>query len=89
MHHIQRQQSRGPNNVASVILPNVPQKLYVVGWMSIHRTVRKNLSYMCVCVCVCLCVGGCICMYVCICVYTHTHIYTYHKIKNKLYVCKF
>jgi hypothetical protein len=52
MHHIHRQQSRGPNNVAGVIFLDVPEKSDIVGRMSIHRTVRKNISYMCVCVCV-------------------------------------
>ena len=35
--------------MAGVIFPDVPEKLDIVGRMSIHRTVRKNISYICVC----------------------------------------
>ena len=85
MHHIHRQQGRSPNNVAGVIFPDVAQKFHIVGWMSIHRTVRKNISYMCVCVFVCVCV--CVCMYACLYTYTYTHTHTHtHTTKQKINV---
>jgi hypothetical protein len=45
VHHVQREQSRSPNNVPCFISPDATQELHIVCRVSIHRT-ERNIFYV-------------------------------------------